>query len=101
MKLFKNYKKLYLIEKNNNKILTEKNLSLKDDKNDLLIKLQDQTNDIRNQKEEITKLKIQIEDLQAFLEQKIELVNALKKEKSNLKRKITNMKKEMGVENGN
>lgn len=100
MKLFKNYKKLYLIEKNNNKILTEKNLSLKDDKDDLLIKLQDQTNDIRNQKEEITKLKIQIEDLQAFLEQKNELVNALKKEKSNLKRKITNLQKEMGVENG-
>lgn len=95
MKLFKNYKRLYEIEVSNRKILEEKKKELSNENVDYQIKIQDQTNEIRTLKEEVAKLKIELEDLQGFKKQSDDCIVALKKEKSVLKRKITNLQKEM------
>lgn len=95
MKLFKNYKRLYEIEVSNRKLLEEKKKELSNENVDYQIKIQDQTNEIRTLKEEVAKLKIELEDLQGFKKQSDDCIVALKKEKSVLKRKITNLQKEM------
>ena len=100
MKLFKNYKRLYEIEVSNRKLLEEKKKELSNENVDYQIKIQDQTNEIRTLKEEVAKLKIELEDLQGFKKQSDDCIVALKKEKSVLKRKITNLQKEMRESNG-
>ena len=95
MKLFKNYKRLYEIEVHNRKMLEERKKQLSKENIDHQIKIQDQTNEIRTLKEEVAKLKIELEDLQGFKKQSDDCIIALKKEKSVLKRKITNLQKEM------
>lgn len=95
MKLFKNYKRLYEIEVHNRKMLEERKKQLSKENIDHQIKIQDQTNEIRTLKEEVAKLKIELEDLQGFKKQSDDCIVALKKEKSVLKRKITNLQKEM------
>ena len=66
MKLFKNYKRLYEIEVHNRKMLEERKKQLSKENIDHQIKIQDQTNEIRTLKEEVAKLKIELEDLQGF-----------------------------------
>ena len=66
MKLFKNYKKLYEIEVSNRKILEDRKKELYDKNIEYQIEIQDQTNEIRTLKEEVAKLKIELEDLQGF-----------------------------------
>ena len=100
MKLFKNYKRLYEIEVSNRKLLEEKKKELSNENVDYQIKIQDQTNEIRTLKEDVAKLKIELEDLQGFKKQSDDCIVALKKEKSVLKRKITNLQKEMRESNG-
>ena len=100
MKLFKNYKRLYEIEVSNRKLLEDRKKELYDKNIEYQIEIQDQTNEIRTLKEEVAKLKIELEDLQGFKKQSDDCIVALKKERTNLKRKITNLQKEMGVENG-
>ena len=100
MKLFKNYKRLYEIEVSNRKLLEEKKKELSNENVDYQIKIQDQTNEIRTLKEEVARLKIELEDLQGFKKQSDDCIVALKKEKSVLKRKITNLQKEMRESNG-
>ena len=100
MKLFKNYKRLYEIEVHNRKMLEERKKQLSKENIDHQIKIQDQTNEIRTLKEEVAKLKIELEDLQGFKKQSDDCIVALKKEKSVLKRKITNLQKEMRESNG-
>ena len=99
MNLFKNYKRLYEIEVSNRKLLEEKKKELSNENVDYQIKIQDQTNEIRTLKEEVAKLKIELEDLQGFKKQSDDCIVALKKEKSVLKRKITNLQKEMRESN--
>lgn len=100
MSLFKNYKRLYEIEVSNRKLLEKKKKELSNENVDYQIKIQDQTNEIRTLKEEVAKLKIELEDLQGFKKQSDDCIVALKKEKSVLKRKITNLQKEMRESNG-
>ena len=100
MNLFKNYKRLYEIEVSNRKLLEKKKKELSNENVDYQIKIQDQTNEIRTLKEEVAKLKIELEDLQGFKKQSDDCIVALKKEKSVLKRKITNLQKEMRESNG-
>ena len=95
MKLFKNYKRLYEIEVHNRKMLEDRKKQLSKENIDYQIKIQDQTNEIRTLKEEVAKLKIELEDLQGFKKQSDDCIVALKKEKSVLKRKITNLQKEI------
>ena len=95
MNLFKNYKRLYEIEVHNRKMLEDRKKQLSKENIDYQIKIQDQTNEIRTLKEEVAKLKIELEDLQGFKKQSDDCIVALKKEKSVLKRKITNLQKEM------
>ena len=101
MNLFKNYKRLYEIELHNRKMLEDRKKQLSKENVDYQIKIQDQTNEIRTLKEEVAKLKIELEDLQGFKKQSDDCIVALKKEKSVLKRKITNLQKEMRESNGN
>lgn len=100
MNLFKNYKRLYEIEVSNRKLLEKKKKELSNENVDYQIKIQDQTNEIRTLKEEVAKLKIELEDLQGFKKQSDDCIVALRKEKSVLKRKITNLQKEMRESNG-
>lgn len=100
MNLFKNYKRLYEIEVHNRKMLEDRKKQLSKENVDYQIKIQDQTNEIRTLKEEVAKLKIELEDLQGFKKQSDDCIVALKKEKSVLKRKITNLQKEMRESNG-
>ena len=100
MNLFKNYKRLYEIELHNRKMLEDRKKQLSKENVDYQIKIQDQTNEIRTLKEEVAKLKIELEDLQGFKKQSDDCIVALKKEKSVLKRKITNLQKEMRESNG-
>ena len=100
MNLFKNYKRLYEIEVHNRKMLEDRKKQLSKENVDYQIKIQDQTNEIRTLKEEVAKLKIELEDLQGFKQQSDDCIVALKKEKSVLKRKITNLQKEMRESNG-
>ena len=95
MKLFKNYKRLYEIEVHNRKMLEDRKKELSKENVDYQIKIQDQSNEIRTLKEEVAKLKIELEDLKGFKKQSDDCIVALKKEKSVLKRKITNLQKEI------
>ena len=79
MKLFKNYKKLYKIEKNNNKLLNQRNQEL------YAYKIQAQK-DYKELKKDRSTLFVQVEDLQYGLKQIKEENERLQKELSNVKR---------------
>lgn len=79
MKLFKNYKKLYKIEKNNNKLLNQRNQEL------YAYKIQAQK-DYKELKKDRSTLFVQVEDLQYELKQVKEENERLQKELSNVKR---------------
>lgn len=105
MKLFKNYKKLYETELNNRKVLDEAKRILSADckKYQLdLVEIRSQLQlkelEIKDLKEKYAKVRIELEDTQAYLKQEKEVSNALRKERISLKRKITNLKK--GEQNG-
>lgn len=79
---FKNYKKLYEIELNNRKVIDERRKELSEEN----IEFQ-QT--IKFLKEEVAMLKFQLDDALGFLEQEKQCSEALRKERKNLKSKLT------------
>ena len=86
---FKNYKKLYEIELNNRKVIDARRKELSEEN----IKLQKMviTNEkqIKTLKEENTSLKIQLDDSMGFLMQEKACSEALRRERKNLKTKLT------------
>ena len=82
MKIFKNYKKLYLNELENRKMLIEQNSKLSKQR--------------IQRDEENARLRIELEDTIGFLNQEREAKEALKKERTKLRREITMLKKELG-----
>lgn len=91
MKIFKNYKKLYEISKNNEKIILERKKELSDENVLLQEKVIEAGTTIAHLREEIAKLKIELEDTNGFLEQEKECSNALRKERTKLRGKITKL----------
>jgi len=100
MKLFKNYKKLYETEVNNRKVLEEARRELSKD----CKKYQEQRNEqiaenttikqeLQCLKEKYAKVRIELEDTKAYLEQEKQVSSALRKERAILKRKLTNANK--------
>ena len=81
MKLFKNYKKLYENELENRKMLINQNSKLSKER--------------IQAKEEVAKLKLELEDIKGFLSQETEAKEMLKKERTKLKREITMLTKEL------
>lgn len=85
----KNYKKLYEIELNNRKLYEARKKELSEEN----IKLQKMviTNEkqIKTLKEENTSLKIQLDDSMGFLMQEKACSEALRRERKNLKTKLT------------
>ena len=88
MKLFKNYKKLYLNELENRKMLIGQNSKLSAENVDY-------QKEIQCYKEKSGKLEIELEDTKGFLKQETEAKETLKKERTKLKRQITMLKKEL------
>ena len=100
MNLFKNYKKLYENEKNNNKILNEINSDLRkrsaeyqEEKNKLLAENVSLKQEIRCLKEKYAKVRIDLEDTKDFLVQEKQVSTALRKERATRKRTTTPRKK--------
>lgn len=79
---FKNYKKLYKIEKDNEKIILERKEELSKEN----IKLQ---KELLKTREEMARLKLALEDSNGFLEQEKQCSEELRKERKNLKTKLT------------
>jgi len=77
MKLFKNWKKLYLIEKENVKKLTNQCTKLSRERADMEIEKQ--------------KAILELEDTKGFLEQEKECSNALRKERTKLRKMVTKL----------
>ena len=88
MKLFKNYKKLYLNELENRKMLIGQ-LSKISAEN---VEYQ---KELKKSKERCARLTIDLEDVDYLLEKTTKERDALKKEKANLKRKLTILEKEL------
>jgi len=88
MKLFKNYKKLYLNELKNRKMLIKQNSDLSADN----VKYQEERNAY---KERCARLTIDLEDLDYQLEKTTKELITVKKEKANVKRELTNIRKEL------
>ena len=83
-KIFKNYKKLYLIEKDNNKKLVGQNSLLSKERIHSEKK-------VLELKAELAKIKIDLEDTKGFLEQEKECSNALRKERTKLRKMVTRL----------
>lgn len=112
--IFKNYKQLYETELANRKAyeqryrekekecqeLQEKtglaNLRVKYDK--LISDKFEQDTLLRKLKEELAKVRIELEDTKGFLAQETQAKEVLKKERTNLKRELTNLKKKLKEE---
>lgn len=77
MKLFKNYKKLYLDELENRRMLINQNTKLSKERIEA--------------KEETAKLKIELEDIKGFLAQETEAKEALLKERTKLRKMVTKL----------
>jgi len=100
MKLFKNYKKLYQTELNNRKVLEEARRILgadckkyQEERNEILAENVTLKQEIQSLKEKYAKVRIELEDTQAYLEQEKQVSTALRRERANLKRKLTNSSK--------
>ena len=87
--MFKNYKKLYEQELNNRKMLINQCSKLSAENVDY-------QKEIRCYKEKCGKLTLELEDVKGFLEQETQAKELLKKQRTNLKREITKLKKELG-----
>jgi len=88
MGIFKKYELL----KNNIKVLQARNEDLY--KRDIAHQEQYQK-ELKKKNEQIAKLKIELEDTAGFLKQETEAKEALKKERTKLRREITMLKKEL------
>lgn len=88
MKLFKNYKKLYLAELENRRLLINQCSKLGEDNVDY-------QKEIQKYKEKCGKLEVELEDIKGFLAQETEAKEELKKQRTKLKREITMLKKEL------
>lgn len=95
MKLFKNYKKLYKIELNNRKLIEERKKEVDEWNVELQKNMIHSDKMIRSLKIENTELKMALEDTKGFLAQEKECSNALRKERTKLRRKITNLEKNL------
>lgn len=84
MKLFKNYKNLYKIEVSNRKLLEDRKKELYETN----IELQNQIKLLMKDKAELT---IKLEDTVGFLEQEKQCSEALRKERTKLRKKITKL----------
>lgn len=93
MKLFKNYKKLYEIEKNNNKILTERNLELH--KSYVAYQKEMKKYELK-QEETIARLKIELEDTKGYLAQEKQAKEELlrQRNKANARKRVAKKKEE-------
>lgn len=78
------YKKLYEIELNNRKLYEERYKQIYEQS----IRYQ---KEIKEKNRQLTNLRIELIDKQAFLEQEKECSNALRKERANLRRTITKL----------
>ena len=85
--IFKNYKKLYKIELNNRKIYEQRYKEVYE-KN---IELQNIEKAFNKKKEEVAKLKLDLEDTQGFLAQETQAKEYLIKERTELRKKITKL----------
>lgn len=86
---FKNYKKLYEIELNNRKVIDTRRKELSEENIKFQQKLINDEKRINSLKEEVAMLKIQLDDVLGFLEQEKQCSEALRKERKNLKSKLT------------
>lgn len=91
MKLFKNYKKLYKIELNNRKLIEERKKEVDEWNVELQKNMIHSDKMIRNLKIENTELKMALEDTKGFLAQEKECSNALRKERTKLRKMITKL----------
>lgn len=89
MKLFKNYKKLYKIELNNRKMYEERKKATDEHNAELQKIILKADKEVKNLKAEVAKLIIELEDTRGFLEQETQAKEALKKERTKLKTKLT------------
>ena len=86
MEIFKNYKKLYESTRNNLKLMQERNADLYKRG----IEYQEQAKEHEKKlKEKIAKLTLELEDTRGFLEQEKACSEALRKERTKLKTKLT------------
>lgn len=91
MKLFKNYKKLYKIELNNRKMFEQAKKGTDAWNEELQKSLIKADRQIGLLKEENARLKFDLEDTNGFLEQEKECSNALRKERTKLRKMITKL----------
>ena len=84
MKIFKNYKKLYETELNNRKLYEEQYKTIYEENIDF-------QKEIQCYKEKCGKLSIELEDTKGFLNQEKEAKEALKKERTKLRKMITQL----------
>lgn len=91
MKLFKNYKKLYKIELNNRKMFEQAKKGTDAWNEELQKNIINSDKMIRNLKIENTELKMALEDTKGFLAQEKECSNALRKERTKLRKMITKL----------
>lgn len=89
MKLFKNYRKLYEIERNNNKVLVERN-------NDLHKRYVACKKEMLEFEEEIARLKIELEDTKGYLAQEKQAKEELlrQRNKANARKRVAKKKEE-------
>ena len=96
MGIFKNYKKLYESTKNNLKVMQERNADLYE----RCILYQEQAKDHEKKlKEKIAKLSFELEDVNGFLQQEKECSEALRKERTKLRKQIKKLGGEWNNEN--
>lgn len=86
---FKNYKKLYEIELNNRKVIDARRKELSEENIDFQQKFITYEKQIIKLKEENTSLKIKLDDSMGFLMQEKACSEALRRERKNLKTKLT------------
>ena len=87
MKIFKNYKKLYLTELNNRKLYEERYKEIYEEN----IELQNIRKAYEKKKEEVAKLKLDLEDEKGFYNQEKEAKEELLKQRKKLRAKITKL----------
>ena len=86
--IFKNYRKLYKIELNNRKLLEERKRELSEANIDL-------QKEIQLLRKDRTEVILELENTCIFLQQEKECSEALRRERTKLRRQITNLKKEL------
>ena len=86
--IFKNYRKLYKIELNNRKLLEERKRELSEANIDL-------QKEIQLLRKDRTEVILELENTCNFLQQEKECSEALRRERTKLRRQITNLKKEL------